>query len=59
MLFEEQGLVMEAQEPVLQLLSGHPRDVLSCPSILIRRQVCKKYSLICCLYKLNHVCDDK
>lgn len=35
MLFEEQGLIMEAQESVLQLLPGHTRDVLSCPSLLI------------------------
>lgn len=37
MLSEVQGLLMEAQEPVLQLLPRHPRDVLSRPSILIHR----------------------
>jgi len=38
-LFEELRLLVEAQEPILQLLPGHLRDVLTLSGILMKRHI--------------------
>lgn len=40
MLFEVHIILLQAQEPILQLLPGHTGDILTVPSILKHWRIC-------------------